>query len=221
MKTILNGIIKENPVFVLLLGLCSTLAVTTNFEASIMMGICLTIVLTISNFIISVFKSFVPDNVKIPVYILIIGTIVTILESLLKKYLPDLYQILGIYLPLIVVNCIVLGRAMSVASKQSVKKSILDGIGVGMGYMFSLMLVSFFRELLGTGKITIIDSLSKITGSKIILNIFNSNEIFPINLFITPAGAFLTVGFLMAIFNYLQSRRKKIWTLLLFLYPVY
>lgn len=210
MKTILNGIIKENPVFVLLLGLCSTLAVTTNFEASIMMGICLTIVLTISNFIISVFKSFVPDNVKIPVYILIIGTIVTILESLLKKYLPDLYQILGIYLPLIVVNCIVLGRAMSVASKQSVKKSILDGIGVGMGYMFSLMLVSFFRELLGTGKITIIDSLSKITGSKIILNIFNSNEIFPINLFITPAGAFLTVGFLMAIFNYLQSRRKKI-----------
>lgn len=210
MKTILNGIIKENPVFVLLLGLCSTLAVTTNFEASIMMGICLTIVLTISNFIISVFKSFVPDNVKIPVYILIIGTIVTILESLLKKYLPDLYQILGIYLPLIVVNCIVLGRAMSVASKQSVKKSILDGIGVGMGYMFSLMLVSFFRELLGTGKITIIDSLSKITGSKIILNIFNSNEIFPINLFITPAGAFLTVGFLMAIFNYLQNRRKKI-----------
>lgn len=210
MKTILNGIIKENPVFVLLLGLCSTLAVTTNFEASIMMGICLTIVLTISNFIISVFKSFVPDNVKIPVYILIIGTIVTILESLLKKYLPDLYQILGIYLPLIVVNCIVLGRAMSVASKQSIKKSILDGIGVGMGYMFSLMLVSFFRELLGTGKITIIDSLSKITGSKIILNIFNSNEIFPINLFITPAGAFLTVGFLMAIFNYLQNRRKKV-----------
>lgn len=210
MKIILNGIIKENPVFVLLLGLCSTLAITTNFEAATMMGFCLTFVLIISNLIISIFKSFIPNNVKIPVYILIIGTIVTILEMLLSKYLSDLYQILGIYLPLIVVNCIVLGRAMSVASKQTVKKSILDGIGIGLGYTGALMLVSFIRELLGTGKITIINSLSELTGKKIILNVFNNTEIFPINLFITPAGAFLTLGFLMIIFNYLQNRRSKI-----------
>ena len=117
MKTIINGIWKENPLFVLVLGLCSALAVTTKFENAYMMGLCLTFILIGSNFVISLLKKYIPDNVQIPVYILIIGTFVTIVEMLLKAYIPALYDVLGIYLPLLVVNCIILGRALLIASK--------------------------------------------------------------------------------------------------------
>lgn len=202
MKTIFNGIKKENPVFVLLLGLCSTLAVTTKFENAYMMGLSMTIVLIFSNFIISIFKSFIPDNVRIPVYILIIGTFVTILEIILKKYVPNLYDVLGIYLPLIVVNCIVLGRAMSVASKESIKTSLLDGIGIGLGYTLALMLISAIREILGSGTLTIMDSISSITNVHIV---FNFSKDLANSIFISPAGAFLILGFLMAIFNWKKA----------------
>lgn len=208
MKTILNGIKNENPVFILLLGLCSTLAITNKFESAYMMGISLTVVLIFSNIVISCIKKLVPNNVRIPVYILIIGTFVTILEIIIKVLVPPLYEVLGIYLPLIVVNCIVLGRAIGVASKEKVSKSILDGIGIGLGYTVSLMLISVIREVLGNGTLTIMDSLSSITGHKIILSLPNCS-LFPIDIFTSSAGAFLTLGFLMALFNYLKNKEVK------------
>lgn len=131
MKTIWNGIKNENPTFVLLLGLCPALAVTTKVENAYMMGLCVLVILLFSNLLISLLKKIIPENVQIPAYILIIATFVTILEMILNKLVPDLYQALGIYLSLVVVNCIVLGRALSIASKESVGKSVLDAIGIG------------------------------------------------------------------------------------------
>lgn len=208
MKTILNGIKKENPTFCLLLGLCSALAVTTKVENAYMMGFCVLIVLLFSNFVISILKKIVPENVQIPVYITIIATFVTIIEILLKSYLPDLYNALGIYLSLVVVNCIVLGRALSVASKESVGKSVLDAIGVGLGFLFSLVLIATVREVLGTNTITLMDNLSDITGYKAIYQVLPNNHLFPIKLFVEPAGAFLTLGLLMGIINKIKGREK-------------
>lgn len=212
MKTIWNGIIKENPVFVLMLGLCSTLAVTTTFEQSFMMGLCVLVVLTISNTIISLIRSLVPSNVETPVYILLIGTLVTILEILLKKYVPVLYEAFGIYLALIVVNCIVLGRAIQVASKNTVIKSFLDGIGIGIGYTLALMILGATREILGSNTITFMDKISSITGYRAIYRIFPENNVLPIEFLTTPAGAFMTLGLLLALFQYIQNKKgaKKI-----------
>lgn len=209
MKTILNGIFKENPVFVLILGLCSCLAVTTTFEKSYMMGICVLIVLFFSNMIISLIKKVVPESVKIPVFILIIGTFVTILGILLEKFVPSLYDALGIYLSLITVNCIVLGRALSFASKNSIGKSILDAIGIGIGFTLALMVIGFIRELLGANTLTIMNDISSLTGYRMIFtNIIPKTNIFPIPIFTSPAGAFLTIGFLLALFN--SIRRRKV-----------
>ena len=208
MKTIQNGIIKENPVFVLLLGLCSTLAITTKFENAYLMGICVTLVLITSNFIVSVIRKWIPSSVKTPVYILIIATLVTIMELLLQYYARDIYDVFGIYLPLIVVNCIILGRALAVASKTSVGKSVLDGIGIGIGYTIALMLIACIREVLGSNTITLMDSISTITGYRAIYRVFPENELIPMSFFASPAGAFLTLGLLMAIFNFLRKGGK-------------
>ena len=210
MKTIINGIIKENPTFVLLLGLCPTLAVTNKFESSYIMGFCVLVVLLFSNFVISIIKKLIPESVRIPVYILIIGTFVTIVELLLKEYVPTLHKALGIYLPLIVVNCIVLGRALTVASKKSVGQSILDAIGIGVGFTLALSLIGFIREVFGTNTITIIDGLSGVTGiSKLqYTNIFNIS-LLPINILATPPGAFLTLGLLVGIFNYIRNKKGR------------
>ena len=208
MKRILNGIIKENPIVVLLLGLCSALAITTSFENAYIMGLCVTIILIFSNITVSLIKKFVPKNVEIPVYILVISTFVTILEILLKAYIKPLYDVLGIYLPLIVVNCIVLGRAISVASKSNVRTSIKDAIGIGLGYTFVLMIIAIFREVIGNGTLTIMNNLSSITGSKLIIKIDISSNLFPINILTKPAGAFLTLGFLIALFNYIRGGKK-------------
>lgn len=212
MKIIWNGIVRENPVFVLMLGLCSALAVTTTFEQSFMMGICVLIILTISNTIISFIRSLVPENVQTPVYIVLIGTLVTILEILLKTYVPTLYESFGIYLSLIVVNCIVLGRAIQVASKNKVWKSFLDGIGIGLGYTLALMSLGAIREILGNNTITIMDKISSITGYRAIYHIFPENDVLPIDFLITPAGAFMTLGLLLAFFQYLQNKKgaKKV-----------
>lgn len=207
MKLILNGIIKENPVFVLMLGLCSTLAVTTTFEQSYMMGLCVLVILTMSNTIVSIIRSLIPENVQTPVYIVLIGTLVTILEILLKNYVPPLYESFGIYLALIVVNCIVLGRAIQVASKNNVKKSFLDGIGCGLGYTVALMIIGIVREVIGNNTITIMDKISSLSGNKVILHLFPENDIMPIQFLTTPAGAFLTLGLLLALFQYLQNRK--------------
>ncbi len=209
MKRIINGIVNENPVLVLLLGLCSALAITNNFENSYIMGICVTIVLICSNLIVSLISKYVTKNVEIPVYILIISTLVTVLEILLKEYVNPLYKVLGIYLPLIVVNCIVLGRALSVASKENVKNSVLDGLGVGLGYTVVLMVLGLIREVLGNETITIMKEISNITHHEIILKINFHSDLFPINIFNKPAGAFITLACLLALFNYIRGGNKN------------
>lgn len=210
MKRIINGLFNENPIFVLTLGLCSSLAVTKNVESAYLMGLCLTLVLISSNVIISSVKKIVPNNVRIPVYILIIGTFVTIVEILLSKFIPALYSSFGIYLPLIVVNCIVLGRALSVASKETVGASFLDGIGIGLGYTLAITLIALFREVLGANTITLINNLKVFTNNQtlIISNIFPNSSIFPISIFANEAGAFITLGLLMALFEGIKQRRK-------------
>lgn len=201
MKTIINGIKKENPTFVLLLGMCSALAVTNKFENAYIMGICVLIILIISNLFVSLTRKIVPESVRIPVYILVIATLVTCTEMLLNTYVPALYKALGIYLPLIVVNCIVLGRNIAVASKENVLKSVLDGIGIGLGYTLALMLIALVREVLGSNTLTLMDSLSDLTGYKAIYKVLPDSNILPIKFFTTPAGAFLTLGFLIALFK--------------------
>lgn len=208
MKRILNGIFKENPVFVLMLGLCSTLAITTNFESSYMMGICVLIVLILTSIIVSLLRKIVPDNVKTPVYIVIIASFVTILEMLLKKFIEPLYNVLGIYLPLIVVNCIILGRSISVYSKENVKASILDAIGIGLGYTFSLCLIGFVRELLGNGTITLINNLSSIFNFKLIIRVIPDIKILPNSIFISPTGSFLIVGIVLSVINFIKERNN-------------
>ena len=209
MKRLLNGIINENPIFSLSLGLCSALAVTTKFENAYMMGICVIVVLFFSNLIISLIKKIVPDSVRIPVYILIIGTFVTIIEMLLKSYIPVLYKSLGIYLPLIVVNCVVLGRALEVASKESVKNSLLDALGIGFGYTIAIMLIALFREILGTNTITLMDSVSSITGYRAIYKVLPTTNILPISILVTPTGAFLIFGLLSGIINYIRRLKHE------------
>ena len=209
MKRILKGIISENPTFVLLLGLCPALAVTTKFENAYLMGLCVMVVLLFSNIIVSIIKKHVNENVKIPVFILIIGTFVTTLEILLEKYIPNLYEALGIYLPLIVVNCIVLGRTIEVASKESVKNSILDAIGVGLGFTLAISLIALIREVLGTNTITLMDSISSITGYRAIYtNILPNSNILPMQILVSPAGSFLVLGMLIALFNKIGGKKN-------------
>ncbi len=209
MKKIINGIIYENPILVNTLGLCSALAVTNKVENAIVMSICVLIVLLFSNTIISIIKKLIPENVKIPVFIIIIATLVTIIEVLIKTYIPNIYKVLGIYLPLIVVNCIILGRAISVASKEKISSSILDGIGVGIGYGIVLIVISTIREVLGNNTITLMDNLSTITGYKAIYKIFPNNEILPMNIFNNQAGAFLTLGILIALVKYIGGKHES------------
>ena len=209
MKKIINGIIFENPILVGTLGLCSALAVTNKFENAYVMGLCVLIVLTLSNLIISIIKKLVPENVKIPVYILIIATLVTIIEILLQKYVKPLYDVLGIYLPLIVVNCIILGRALQVASKEKIIPSVLDGIGVGLGYTLVLMIIALFREILGSNTLTLMDNISTLTGYKAIYKILPTNDILPINIFSKESGAFLTLGLLIALAKYIGGKHES------------
>ncbi|MBE6144025.1 MAG: electron transport complex subunit RsxE [Firmicutes bacterium] len=209
MKTIVNGIIKENPTFVLLLGLCPALAVTTKVENAYLMGLCVLIVLLISSLIVSIIKKLIPESVKLPVYILIIGTIVTVLEIILKNYIPVLHQILGIYLPLIVVNCIVLGRIISVSSKEKIGYSLKDALGIGLGFTLAITVIALFREVLGTGLITLMDATSSITGYRAIYQIIPSNNLLPISILTTPAGAFLILGLLIPLFNYIKDKGGK------------
>lgn len=210
MKTIYNGIIKENAIFSLVLGLCSALAVSTNVESAYIMGLCVLLVLIFSNFTISLIRKLVPDNVRIPVFILIIGTFVTILELLLKEYTPSLHQVLGIYLPLIVVNCIVLGRALAVSSKKPILDSVKDALGIGMGYLFSLVIIALFREVIGNGTLTIMDKVSSLTGYRMVYKVYPDMMILPFSILKQPAGAFITLGILMAVFkNYVSKGRDQ------------
>ena len=191
LSTLTNGIIKENPVLVLILGTCPTLAVTTLAVNGIGMGLAATFVLVCSNIVISLLKNIIPDKVRIPCYIVIIAGFVTILSSLMEAFLPDLYASLGLFLQLIVVNCIILGRAEMFASKHGVLASALDGIGMGLGFTLALLIMGSIREILGAGTWF---------GIPLTVNLFS-----PISIFILAPGGFLVYGLVIAAVNKLTK----------------
>lgn len=191
----LNGLIKENPTFVQLLGMCPTLAVTTSLKNGLGMGLSATAVLVASNVLISLLRKIIPEKVRIAAYIVIIATFVTIVEMCLKAYLPDLATQLGIFIPLIVVNCIILARAEAFASKNTVGKSALDGLGMGLGFTCALSIISTVREFVGAGTIWGI----KIYG----------DSISPIAIIGMPPGGFIVLGLLIALINYIVAKRKE------------
>ena len=190
-----NGLIKDNPVFSLFLGICSTLAITTSINNAIGMGVSVIIVLTMSNVIISMIRKITPDEIRIPVYIVIIATLVTIIQMLIEAFAPALNESLGVFIPLIVVNCIILGRAESFASKNGVFDSALDGIGMGCGYTLAVLSMSVIREVLSTGGILITNPFNT---AQVILDLSLFPEDFTISLFGSPVGAFITFACLAA-----------------------
>ena len=204
-----NGIIKENPTFVLMLGMCPTLAVTTSAINGLGMGLSTTVVLVMSNLMISLLRNIIPDRVRVPAFIVIVASFVTMVQFLVQGFIPSLYSALGIYIPLIVVNCIILGRALSYASSHSVLKSIGDGFKNGVGYLFAISIIGLLREVLGSGTITIMDNISKITGYKEVITVFNNN-ILPNKLFLTSGGAFILLGILMAIINHFKGVNNNV-----------
>lgn len=202
-ENFLAGFIKENPVFGLYLGTCSTLAISTTLDNAIGMGLCVTIVLICSNVIISAIRKITPDEIRIPVYIVVIATLVKSVELLLHAYMLSLYNNLGVFIGLIVVNCIILGRAEAFASKNGILDSALDGLGMGLGYTFSLLLISFVRQILATMSI----SLSNPLTNQVIFNLeLTALKDFQIPLFGSSAGAFLTFACFAALFAVLRTR---------------
>ncbi|NSW46266.1 MAG: electron transport complex subunit E [Bacteroidales bacterium] len=191
-KEFTKGFIKENPLFVLVLGTCPSLAVTTSAINGLGMGIATTFVLTMSNILIALLKNFIPDKVRIPAFIVIIATFVTIVDLVMNAYVPDLYKALGVFIPLIVVNCIILGRAEAFAQKNNVFTSLLDGLGMGLGFTLAIFVMGSIREILGNGSIFDIKFLSP--------------EASTILIFIMPPGAFLTFGYLMLLMNKLKAK---------------
>jgi len=207
-----KGFLAENPVFALILGMCPTLAVTTSIASGIGMGLATTIVLIGSNSLISLLKKNIPDEIRIPAYIVIIATFVTVIDLFLKALLPDLSKTLGVYVQLIVVNCIILGRAEAFASKKPILPSILDAIGMGLGFTLALILISFIREFFATGVFSFSDfGLGKISipffeNGSIKLNILGKlREVYSgATILILPAGGFFVLGFLLAVINKLK-----------------
>lgn len=195
MKTFLNGVFTENPIFILFLGMCPTLAVTTGVVNAIGMGLSTAAVLVCSNLVISLLRNFIPNKIRIAAYVVIIAGFVTIIQMLMNAYTPALSDSLGIYIPLIVVNCIILGRAEAFASKNSPLKSVLDGMGMGIGFTVALVLISSVREVLGAGTFAGI-------------SLFGSG-FEPASIMILPPGAFLTLGCLLAVINIISIKRKN------------
>lgn len=187
---IYNGVVKENPTFVLLLGMCPTLATTTSAMNGLSMGLATMFVLICSNVVISLIKNAVPDKVRIPVFVVVIATFVSVLQMLMAAYMPAINQALGLYIPLIVVNCLILGRAEAFACKNNALASMADGVGMGLGFSVALTLLGSVRELFGAGSVFGVALLPE-----------TSN----ILLFILPPGAFLTLGYLIAIINKLKK----------------
>ena len=192
---IANGVYKKNAIFVLLLGMCPSLAVTTSLTNAVGMGVSVIFILAVSNFAISLLRRFIPSTIRIPSFIGIIAAFVTIVEMVMNAYLPELYVSLGIYLPLIVVNCIILERAESFASKNPVIYSVIDGIAVGIGFTIALFVISFFRELIGAGTLLGIPVLP--------------DTFMPALIMILPPGAFITLGIILAVFAHIRNKRKE------------
>lgn len=202
-KELTKGIFKENPIFIIMLGMCPTLAVSTQVWNALGMGAGVIFVLVGSNIFISLLKNVIPDSIRIPAYIVIIASFVTILEMLMHAFMIDLYNALGIYLSLIVVNCIILGRAEAFANKNSVLDSALDGLGMGIGFTLGLTLIALIREVIGSGTITLIN-LGELN---VVFSIPGYSES-PIKVVALSAGALLVMGYLKAFFNWYTSKRE-------------
>ena len=198
-----NGLVKENPTFVLMLGMCPTLAVTTSAINGLGMGLSTTVVLVLSNMLISMLRKIIPDSVRIPAFIVIVASFVTIVQFLLEGFVPSLYDALGIYIPLIVVNCIILGRAESYASKNPVLLSVFDGIGMGLGFTVGLTAIGIVREIIGAGKIfgfQLLPLADSATGKA---------GYVPVTIFILAPGAFIVLAGLTALQNKVKNRAAR------------
>lgn len=190
LKVLINGIIKENPTFVLLLGMCPTLGTTSSAINGMSMGLATMFVLICSNIVISLIKNLIPDMVRIPAFIVVIASFVTALQMCMQAFVPEIYATLGLFIPLIVVNCIILGRAEAFASKNGVVASLFDGVGMGLGFTLALTVLGAIREILGTGKIF---------GSEV------WTEDYGMLMFVLPPGAFIVLGYLIAIVNKMKK----------------
>jgi electron transport complex protein RnfE len=193
MKILFNGILNENPILVIMIGLCPTLAVSTSAVNSLGMCLAATFVLICSNMVISAIRKIVPDDMRIPIFIIVISTFVTVIDLSMQAYLPSLYKALGIFVPLIVVNCIILGRGEAFAYRRNVVDSMLDGIGMGLGFTLIIVVIGTIREILGNG------------------TFFGSKQFIaqPALIMILPPGAFMTIGTLMALMRLFKNREKK------------
>lgn len=189
-KVLMNGIVKENPTFVLLLGMCPTLGTTSSAINGMGMGLATLFVLVCSNVVISLIKNLVPDMVRIPIFVVVIASFVTLLQMVMQAYVPDLYATLGLFIPLIVVNCILLGRAEAFAAKNGPIASMFDGLGMGLGFTMALTILGGIRELLGTGKI---------------FNVTLLPEQYGMLIFVLAPGAFIVLGYLIAIVNRIKK----------------
>jgi len=193
LNIIINGIVKENPTFVLMLGMCPTLATTTSAINGLSMGLATMFVLICSNLVISLIKNLTPDMVRIPVFIVVIASFVTILQMVMQAYVPGIYSTLGLFIPLIVVNCIILGRAEAFAAKNGPVESLMDGVGIGLGFTLGLTLLGICREIFGAGSVF---------GYTLLPETYN------MLMFVLPPGAFITLGYLVAIINKLTAKQK-------------
>ncbi len=205
-KNFLKGIVIENPLFVSILGTCPALATTKSLEAAIGMGILFTIVLICSNLLVSLLRKLIPEEIKTPAYIVIIATFVTIVKMLTNAFLPELYSTLGVFISLIVVNCIVLGRAEAYASKNNAFDSFIDAIGMGVGYTLAIMSIAIFREVLGTGAFTFGKIFTFIPEFK--LQIIPAG--YEISMFQNPAGAFIVFGIILAVIAFFKNRKAEL-----------
>ena len=201
-KQLKDGLIYQNPVLVQVLGMCSTMAITTSVANGFGMGISVLIILTLSNIFISLLRKIIPNEVRIACYIVVIAGFVTIVDLCLQAFVPDIAESLGVFIPLIVVNCIILGRAEAYASKNKVLPSALDGVVMGLGFTFALVLMGFFRELLGAGTI-LSGYVNGVNG--IAVPFFHSN---PMVMMILPAGGFLMMGFILAAIQKIMARKE-------------
>jgi len=199
-RDLTNGLVRENPTFRLVLGLCPTLAVTTAAENGFWMGMAVIFVLTFSNVFISALRKIIPGKIRIPCFIVVIATFVTIVDLVMHAYLPEMYNILGIFIPLIVVNCIIMARAEAFASKNPVLNAAADGVGMGLGFTIAVMLIGAIRELLGTGNIVVMGTA-----------LFGAGGLGfdPAIVMILPPGAFITLGLLLGLLNSVQQRSLR------------
>ena len=213
-ENFLKGFFKENPIFVFLLGMCPALAVTTSFETALGMGLLVIFVLTFSNIVISLLRNFIPNDVRTPAYIVVIATFVTIVRMLTEWQAFELYEALGVFIPLIVVNCLILGRAEAFASKNSILDSAIDGFGMGLGFTFALIVIGVFREFLGTGSVMYGNYLPFFVEEPLYLFTLDwflpgvSIEDYALKMFTSPAGAFIALGLILALIQFKQVKKQ-------------